>query len=104
MPVRVIVRTVSELCITVGALIVLFVVYVVFRTGVKADGAMSDQIGQLQKQWAKETVRTSAAPTSAGSPGSPGPYAQGRPFAVMYVPRSVSRGTSPCSRTPPWTP
>ncbi|MGW5608362.1 class E sortase [Streptomyces sp. NPDC003753] len=84
---RGIVRTVSELCITVGAVIVLFVVYVVFWTGVKADGAMSDQIGQLQKQWAKGTVRTTAAPTSAASPGSPGPYAQGRPFAVMYVPR-----------------
>ncbi|MFF4208838.1 class E sortase [Streptomyces sp. NPDC001796] len=84
---RVIVRTVSELCITVGALIVLFVVYVMFWTGVKADGAMNDQIGRLQKQWAKETVRASAAATGAASPGSPGPYVQGRPFAVMYVPR-----------------
>jgi sortase A len=46
--VRVIVRSVSELCITVGALIVLFVVYVLFWTGVKADHTMSDQIDQLQ--------------------------------------------------------
>ncbi|MEV6737380.1 class E sortase [Streptomyces sp. NPDC051104] len=84
---RAIVRTVSELCVTVGALIVLFVVHVVFWTGVKADGAMNDQIGQLQKQWAKGTVRASAAPKSAASPGSPGPYAEGRPFAAMYVPR-----------------
>ncbi|POX54961.1 class E sortase [Streptomyces sp. Ru72] len=84
---RVIVRTVSELCVTVGALIVLFVVYVVFWTGVKADGAMNDQIDRLQKQWAKEAVRTSAAPTGAASPGGPGPYAAGRPFAVMSVPR-----------------
>ena len=48
---RVIVRTVSELCITVGTLIVLFVAYVLFWTGVRADGAMNDQIDQLHRQW-----------------------------------------------------
>jgi sortase A len=86
--VRVIVRTVSELCITVGALIVLFVVYVLFWTGVKADSAMNDQIDQLQKQWSRGTVRqAAAAPGSSASPKEPGPYAAGRPFAVMYIPR-----------------
>lgn len=34
---RVIVRTVSELCVTVGTLIVLFVVHALFWTGVQAD-------------------------------------------------------------------
>ncbi|MGV9242318.1 class E sortase [Streptomyces sp. NPDC003710] len=87
MPVRVIVRTVSELCITVGTLIVLFVVYVLFWTGVRADRAMNDQIDQLQRQWSKATAATTAAPGGPASPGRPAPYVPGRPFAVMYIPR-----------------
>jgi sortase A len=84
--VRVIVRTVSELCITVGSVIVLFVVYVLFWTGVKADHVMDDQIDLLQEQWS----RASAPPAATGSPASPArpaPYAGGKPFAIMYIPR-----------------
>ncbi|MEU1849336.1 class E sortase [Streptomyces sp. NPDC019990] len=80
---RVIVRTVSELCITVGSLIVLFVGYVLFWTGVRADSVMDDQIDLLQQGWA--TTRPSAG--SAASPAEPAPYAEGRPFAIMYIPR-----------------
>ncbi|MFJ4891138.1 class E sortase [Streptomyces sp. NPDC088788] len=107
MSVRVVVRTISELCITVGSVIVLFVVYVLFWTGVKADSAMDHQIDVLQKQWAKgaatpkpgSTGDPSASPAPAGSAGSsgtqagavtpkePGPYKYGGPFAVMYIPR-----------------
>ncbi|MFI9808250.1 class E sortase [Streptomyces sp. NPDC052301] len=86
---RVIVRTVSELCITVGTLIVLFVAYVLFWTGVRADGAMSDQIDQLHRQWSKGSMQP-----SADAPGGktvtvtdPAPYHYGRPFAIMYIPR-----------------
>ncbi|MFI2201936.1 class E sortase [Streptomyces sp. NPDC020192] len=86
---RVIVRTFSELCITVGTLIVLFVVYVLFWTGVRADGAMSDQIDQLHRQWSKESVRP-----AADTPGEktvtvtdPVPYHYGKAFAIMYIPR-----------------
>ncbi|MGW1722570.1 class E sortase [Streptomyces sp. NPDC002306] len=95
---RVIVRTVSELCVTVGAVIVLFVVYVLFWTGVQADRVMDDQIDRLQDQWSRGSVQptatsaTSAAP--GGSPASPAspapppvPYRSGRPFAIMYIPR-----------------
>ncbi|WP_405506389.1 class E sortase [Streptomyces purpurascens] len=81
---RVIVRTVSELCITVGSVIVLFVVYVLFWTGVKADHVMDDQIDLLQKEWSRPR------PSAEGSPASPlrpAPYAKGRPFAIMYIPR-----------------
>ncbi|MFF5365881.1 class E sortase [Streptomyces sp. NPDC013187] len=81
---RVIVRTVSELCITVGSLIVLFVVYVLFWTGVQADGVMDDQIDVLRKEWSKPR------PPAGGSPAGPvrpAPYAKGRPFAIMYIPR-----------------
>ncbi|MCF1593115.1 class E sortase [Streptomyces muensis] len=93
---RVVVRTVSELCITVGTVIVLFVVYVLFWTGVKADHVMDDQIDRLQEQWAQGAVRpTAAAPGGesggeAGAPESapsPGPYSTDKPFAIMYIPR-----------------
>ncbi|MER5947442.1 class E sortase [Streptomyces sp. NPDC001904] len=86
---RVVVRTFSELCITVGAVIVLFVMYVLFWTGVKADSAMDRQIDDLQKQWAKRPV-AGAAPSdgpTATSPPKPAAYKDGRPFAVMYIPR-----------------
>ncbi|MFB6848259.1 class E sortase [Streptomyces sp. NPDC056373] len=81
---RVIVRTVSELCITVGTLIVLFVVYVLFWTGVKADGVMDDQIDLLQKEWSKPRPPAGASPAG---PARPAPYVKGRPFAIMYIPR-----------------
>ncbi len=97
---RVVVRTVSELCITVGTVIVLFVAYVLFWTGVKADHVMDDQIDRLQEQWAQGAVRpTAAAPGgeagdeagrdagAPGSPPSPGPYSADKPFAIMYIPR-----------------
>ncbi|GGV02370.1 hypothetical protein GCM10010260_43960 [Streptomyces filipinensis] len=82
---RVIVRTVSELCITVGTLIVLFVAYVLFWTGVRAEGAMNDQIDQLHRQWSNGNVRAAAgAPAAAPKPAA---YHYGRPFAIMYIPR-----------------
>ncbi len=99
MSVRVVVRTISELCLTVGTLIVLFVVYVLFWTGVKADRAMDHQIDVLQEQWSKGAAAPSPTPRSgsgggtggngsaAGTPKAPGPYTYGGPFAVMYIPR-----------------
>lgn len=88
---RVVVRTLSELCITVGTLICLFVVYVLFWTGVRADGAMNHQIDVLHDQWSKQTARPK--PTAGGTggtsaaPARPAPYVAGRPFAIMYIPR-----------------
>ena len=98
MSVRVIVRTISELCITIGTLIVLFVVYVLFWTGVKADSAMNHQIDQLQDQWSKGSVAsqskaptstpsTSSSPSASESLKAPAPYTNGKAFAVMYIPR-----------------
>ncbi|MER6119915.1 class E sortase [Streptomyces sp. NPDC001743] len=93
MSVRLIVRTFSELCITVGALIILFVVYVLFWTGVKAAGATEGQIDDLQSRWARGAV---AAPAPQGSGGTPKPtappaapraYRDGKPFAMLYIPR-----------------
>ncbi|MEW2391334.1 class E sortase [Streptomyces venezuelae] len=85
---RVLVRTFSELCITVGTLIVLFVVYVLFWTGVKADNAMDSQIDQLQDRWAQGAVSSgTSAESSTDSPDAPAPYKDGKAFAVMYIPR-----------------
>ena len=83
---RVVVRTVSELCVTVGTVIVLFVVYVLFWTGVKADRVMDDQIDQLEEQWAQGSVRPTTGAT-ATSPPEPASYKSGKPFAIMYIPR-----------------
>ncbi|MEU0392521.1 class E sortase [Streptomyces sp. NPDC006208] len=89
MSVRVLVRTVSELCITVGTLIVLFVVYVLFWTGIKADSATDGQIDRLERTWAKAPVEAPAegGGPEAGTVPAPEVYESGRPFAVMYVPR-----------------
>ncbi|MEU6051985.1 class E sortase [Streptomyces xanthochromogenes] len=85
MSVRILVRSFSELCLTVGTLIVLFVVYLLYWTGVKADSAASDQISGLQQQWAQSPApRPPAAPRQ---PPVPAAYTEGRSFAVMYVPR-----------------
>ncbi|NUR64517.1 MAG: class E sortase [Streptomyces sp.] len=90
MRVRLVIRTLSELCITVGAVIVLFVVYVLFWTGVKADDVMGEQIDQLQEQWSKGSVEqpkgTGGSPSSV-SPPAPAPYKNGKAFAIMYIPR-----------------
>jgi sortase A len=85
--VRVIVRTVSELCITAGTLIVLFVVYVLFWTGVKADTEMDRQVDLLQDQWARQPVRPTASSGATAGPKPPAPYREAKPFALMYIPR-----------------
>jgi sortase A len=96
-PVRVIVRTVSELCVTLGALIVLFVVYLLFWTGVRADDVMRAQVDGLHDQWAHETAGARPAATGQGATAgpvpshsataAPVPYRNGKAFAVMYIPR-----------------
>jgi sortase A len=95
--VRLIVRTFSETCITIGSVIVLFVAYVLFWTGVKAQGATEDEIVRLQEEWARQPVAPSGPetpPPADSAPPAPEPappagktYESGRPFAVMYVPR-----------------
>ncbi|MEU8780531.1 class E sortase [Streptomyces sp. NPDC048637] len=97
--VRWVVRTLSEVCVTVGALIVLFVAYLLFWTGVRADSAMAGEIGRLQHQWSTGPV---TAPDSTPAPdGGPAPaerprrYTPGASFAVMYIPRLGADWTKP---------
>ncbi|MBT2896807.1 class E sortase [Streptomyces sp. McG3] len=93
MSVRLVVRTFSELCITVGALIILFVVYFLFWTGVKAADAAEGEIDTLRSQWAQEPVAPAPPPASPETSPSktpdprPVPYRAGKPFATMHIPR-----------------
>lgn len=89
MTVRLVVRTLSELCITAGALIVLFVAYLLYWTGVQADSALAGQLDTLQREWVDRPVEPAGAPGTPGAPPVPAPvpYTAGKGFAVMYVPR-----------------
>ncbi|MFC9811529.1 class E sortase [Streptomyces virginiae] len=91
---RLAVRTFSEVCLTAGTLIVLFVAYVLLWTGVKADRAADGEMARLRDGWAAAAPQAApaaapgAAPPPAGSAAPPEPrYAPGRAFAEMYVPR-----------------
>ncbi|MDX5578510.1 class E sortase, partial [Streptomyces sp. ID01-9D] len=77
MSVRLVVRTFSELCITVGALIVLFVAYLLLWTGVKAADAAEGEIDALRSQWARQPV------TPAPPPATTEPFLQGRGLGVL---------------------
>ncbi|TJZ50164.1 class E sortase [Streptomyces piniterrae] len=95
MTLRWIVRTFSEICVTLGTLIVLFVVYLLFWTGVRADSAMDGEIGKLHDQWAAGQV---TPPDTAPEPGGserPRRYEAGKSFAVMYIPRFGADWTKP---------
>jgi sortase A len=99
MSVRALVRTFSELCITIGALIVLFVVHLLFWTGIEADRATAGEIGRLRADWAAKAPEPGSAPAPRPTTAA---YEPGEPFAVMYIPRfgknwdrPVLQGTEP---------
>ncbi|MFH7597109.1 class E sortase [Streptomyces racemochromogenes] len=89
---RSLVRVFSELCLTAGTLIVLFVAYVLLWTGVRADRAMDGERAGLRDRWAAAPA-AAPAPAPPSSPSAPSadtapqPYPAGRAFAEMYVPR-----------------
>ncbi|WP_078628122.1 class E sortase [Streptomyces sp. NRRL F-2664] len=88
---RAAVRTLSEVCLTAGTLIVLFVAYVLLWTGVEADRAAAGETARMRDRWAAEAASPSPPAAPAAAPGSAAPeeprYAPGRAFAEMYVPR-----------------
>ncbi|MEU2827321.1 class E sortase [Streptomyces lavendulae] len=119
---RLVVRTFSEVCLTAGTLIVLFVAYVLLWTGVKADRAMEGERDRLRDRWAAAaatqppptaadrtppTAAAQAPPAAAAPPQQaaeppPRPRTAGQAFAEMYVPRfgpdwskPVLEGTDP---------
>ncbi|MEU8461784.1 class E sortase [Streptomyces sp. NPDC029003] len=87
---RLVVRTFSEVCLTAGTLIVLFVAYVLLWTGVKADRAMEGERDRLHDRWAAAAPAAAPVPAPAAAPAPapvPPPYPAGGVFAEMYVPR-----------------
>lgn len=106
---RLAVRSFSELCLTAGTVILLFVVYVLFWTGVKADRAMDGELAGLRDRWAQEAAAAGrgqrGAPAAGEAPerapgGAAGAAAvaarpAGRAFAVLYVPRFGSGWRKP---------
>ncbi|MFD5512821.1 class E sortase [Streptomyces sp. NPDC127051] len=99
---RLVVRTFSEVCLTAGTLIVLFVAYVLLWTGVKADRAMDGEMARMRDRWASAGAPAAApaapqqptpAPAATPQPAPPEQeheqpgYPPGRAFAEMYVPR-----------------
>ncbi|KMO96178.1 class E sortase [Streptomyces roseus] len=89
---RLVVRTFSEVCLTAGTLIVLFVAYVLLWTGVKADRAMDGEMARMRDRWAAAPAAAPAtapqpAPQAAPPAQEPPGYPPGQAFAEMYVPR-----------------
>ncbi|MFG2876100.1 class E sortase [Streptomyces sp. NPDC048337] len=105
---RLVVRTFSEVCLTAGTLIVLFVAYVLLWTGVKADRAMDAEMARMRDTWVAAPAAPAAAPEAPQAPKAPQdretppPYPAGQAFAEMYIPRfgpewnkPVLEGTDP---------
>ncbi|MFJ3922491.1 class E sortase [Streptomyces sp. NPDC090022] len=103
---RLVARTLSEVCLTAGTVIVLFVVYVLLWTGVKADAAMAGERDRLRASWSAAAAASTPAPPPGQEPASPAPApgaspapdpapdaasdpapAPGAAFAEMYIPR-----------------
>ncbi|MFF0568138.1 class E sortase [Streptomyces sp. NPDC004041] len=88
MSVRLVVRTFSELCITAGTLIILFVVHLLFWTGVKAADAAEGEIDALRSRWAREPAAAAPPhPSASAKPSPPALYRDGKPFATLHIPR-----------------
>ena len=95
-------RGVGELFLTVGTLLVLYVVYTVVWTNVEADQRSSHIVDDLRKQWATTAPRPPAAtaPTAtptqgATRPPAPKAPANGAGLALMVIPRLGGSWVSP---------
>ncbi|MFI1181465.1 class E sortase [Streptomyces sp. NPDC020799] len=86
MSARLVVRTLSELCVTIGTLIVLLVVYVLYWTGIRADSAMDGELDRLHERW------SAAAPPTERPPDGPATRAPGQ--AAGQAPGGTAGGTA----------
>jgi sortase A len=84
-PLRLVSRTLGELLVTAGVLLLLFVVYQLVWTNVQADLEASRQTDQLEQEWQRD---------SAG-PEFDKPLARGKAFAILHVPRLGADWQSP---------
>ncbi|MFF8957738.1 class E sortase [Streptomyces sp. NPDC014894] len=104
MSLRLVVRALSELCVTAGTVIVLFVVYAVFWTGVTAANAAEGEIDRLRAQWSQERAGSAApappAPAAPHGPVEPTPPAAPAPAAERDVPADSARPSPQPSARP----
>ncbi len=79
---RRVVRTLGEILITLGAVLLLFSVYQLFWTNVSADLATQQVTDQLRSDWAlgRPPAKPSASPTVAA-------FDPGQGFALLHIPR-----------------
>ncbi|GLF96688.1 class E sortase [Streptomyces yaizuensis] len=110
-PVRRAVRFLSELCITAGLVILLFVVYVVHWTGIKAADAADAELDRLRDRWALGRIEAPAVPPGTPAPvpapsGAPGTTGPASPPATPgpRLTRTPAARTAPAAPTPPRTP
>ncbi|MCF2527365.1 class E sortase [Yinghuangia soli] len=100
MKLRTLIRGFGELFITLSIVMLLFVVFELYWTGVLAREAQADELSKLEKK--TEQVQAKAAATGTPAPVAPvvgqpavetpavpppPPYEIGETFAVMYIPR-----------------
>jgi sortase A len=79
-----VVGVIGELLITVGALLLLLVVYQLWWTNVEASRAADEAVAQLQDSWSRPPT------TSTGDSEETPEYVEpefGNAFALMYIPR-----------------
>src|SRR6266566_5471950 len=80
---RVILRTVGELCLTAGLVLLLFAAYLLWGTGVQASRAQHAFASQLNRQWRQQVHH---AHSSRALP-DPIHLVLGKPFAFIEIPR-----------------
>jgi sortase A len=79
--VRTVVRGIGEVCITLGVLLLLMVVYQLFWTNVVSAQAISAGRDDLIAGWQNADPDPAASPTPMAEP------AVGTPFALLYIPK-----------------
>ena len=83
-------RTHGEILVTLGCVLMLFVVYQLWWTNVEADRAAAAATQQLQQQWQNDGQGDPAT-----GPEYPADLKRGDAFALMYIPRLGKKWREP---------
>jgi sortase A len=81
-----VIRTVGELMITAGVIVLLYVVYELFWTGVETSQAQGDLREQLTQQWEAPAASGTPAPGSE-QPAPATPVNEGEGVAIIRIPK-----------------
>ncbi|WSY16333.1 class E sortase [Embleya sp. NBC_00896] len=95
-------RGLGEVFITLGIVILLFVVYQLYWTGILADQARADEMRKLEEARKRLVASQPKDQPVSQNPAKQPPYEDGEPFGTMYVPRfgsgwykTIRPGTTP---------